>query len=178
MLSTELPARAMPPTFEAVYRAEFKAVWRLITRLGVQPALVEDLVHDVFLTAHKKWSDYDSARPARAWLFGIAYRLAADHRALKRHQTEVSDDDAAAQVAAPVASSSDFRDARKVLDVALGQMSDEARAVFVMNVLEDRPVPEVAELMGTPVPTAYTRLRSARQTFANVVSLHTGASYE
>ena len=160
----------MSVSFESVYRTEFKPVWRVLARLGVPSASVEDVVHDVFLTAHRKWSDYDPARPARAWLFGIAYRKAADHRALKRYRHEVSDDDAAAEVAAPSASSSDRRDAIKVLEMALAQMSDDARAVFVMHELEERAVPEIAELMGTPVPTAYTRLRSARQTFAAVVS--------
>jgi RNA polymerase sigma-70 factor (ECF subfamily) len=159
-------------TFESVYRAEFKPVWRMISRLGVQPASVQDLVHDVFLTAHRRWSDYDPARPARAWLFGIAYRLAADHRALKRHQHEISDDEAAAAVAAPAARSTDKRDALKLLGVALSRMTDEARAVFVMHVLEERGVPEIAELMGTPLPTAYTRLRTARQIFSAVVSSH------
>lgn len=160
------------PSFEAVYRSEFKPVWRVLARLGIPAGSVEDLVHDVFLTAHRKWSDYDPKRPARPWLFGIAYRMASDHRALKRHHHEVSDDDAAAAVAAPPTASIEHRDARKVLEIALAQMSVDARAVFVMHELEERPVPEIAELMGTPVPTAYTRLRSARQTFAAVVSSH------
>ncbi len=175
-METTAPAQhlsGMSPTFESVYRAEFKPVWRVLARLGIPAGSVEDLVHDVFLTAHRKWNDYDPGRPARAWLFGIAYRLAADHRALKRHHHEVSDDDAAAEVAAPTASSMDHRDAIKVLDVALVRMSDDARAVFVMHELEERTVPEIAELMGTPVPTAYTRLRSARQIFAAVVSTQT-----
>ena len=86
---------------EAVYRAEFKPVWRVLARLGVPPGSIEDLVHEVFLTAHRKWADYDPARPARPWLFGIAYRKAADFRALKRHHFEVADDASAAEVAAP-----------------------------------------------------------------------------
>ena len=96
--------------------------------------------------------------------------MAADFRALKRHHHEVADDVAASEVAAPVGASTDARDAFKVLGVALAQMSDDARAVFVMHELEERSVPEIADVMGTPVPTAYTRLRSARQTFAVVVS--------
>lgn len=175
MRAMETPAAAQSPSamhasFEVVYRAEFKAVWRLLVRLGVASASVEDLVHDVFMVAHRKWQDYDPQRPARAWLFGIAYRVAADFRALKRHQHEVSDDDSAAHVASPDSVSADRRDAQRVLEVALGRMTDDARAVFVMHELEERPVPEIAELMGSLVPTAYTRLRSARQTFAAVVT--------
>ena len=168
----------MSGPFEAVYRAEFKAVWRLLVRLGVPLGSAEDLVQDVFFTAHQKWSDFDPSRSARAWLFGIAYRRASDFRALKRHQVEVADDASAHRVEAPPGPAVERRDAQRVLDAALAQMSPEARAVFVMHELEERPVPEIAEIMETPVPTAYTRLRSARQTFAAVIARHGRSDHE
>src|SRR6185369_12851552 len=96
---SQLPG-GMSASLEAVYRAEVKPVWRLLSRLGIPSASVEDLVHEVFLTAHRKWSDYDATRPARAWLFGIAYRLASDFRALKRHELEVPVESAIEQAAA------------------------------------------------------------------------------
>src|SRR5512144_175932 len=81
-------ASKMQGSFEAAYRGEFKPVWRFVSRLTPEAGPVEDLVHDVFLTAHRKWATYDAARPLRPWLFGIAFRVVADHRALKRHQHE------------------------------------------------------------------------------------------
>lgn len=180
-MDSNLPTQSsngMSATFESIYRAEFKPVWRVISRLGVPAASVEDVVHDVFLTAHRKWSEYDPTRPARAWLFGIAYRMAADHRALKRHQHEVADDEAAAEVAAPAVSTMEQRDALRVLELALTRMPVDARAVFIMHELEERAVPEIAELMGSPVPTAYTRLRSARQVFASVVRTTSRSAHE
>ncbi len=164
-------AAAAPPSFDEVYRQELKGVWRVLASLGVAPAEIEDLVHDVFLTAYRKWSEYDPSRPARAWLLGIAYRKAADHRLLKRHQYEVADEQAAHRVAAPGAPS-DVRDAKKLVELALSQMHEAARPIFVLHEIEQRPIPEVAALLGIPVATAYTRLRSARQTFRAVVDQH------
>ena len=172
-LESHSPQSAPPPLalerLEQVYRAEFDAVWRFVCRLGISSSDVEDLVHDVFLTAHKRWSTFDSTRPARPWLFGIATRLVSDFRALRRHSAEVAQESAPEPGAEPPAAL-EHRDANRVLEVALNKMPDVVRAVFVMHELEERSVPEIAEMMETPVPTAYTRLRSGRQIFADVVS--------
>ncbi|MBL8951858.1 MAG: sigma-70 family RNA polymerase sigma factor [Myxococcaceae bacterium] len=162
----------MQASFEAAYRGEFKPVWRFVSRLA-PPSFVEDLVHDVFLTAHRRWSTYDPSRPLRPWLFGIACRVAADHRALKRHTVEVPEaDHPKHEPAAEANPVTDRLDAQRLLTLALSQMPDDARAVFVMHELEEQPVPAIAEAMGTPVPTAYTRLRAARQVFERVVEPH------
>lgn len=153
--------------FERVYRAELPVVWRFVSRLGVAQASLEDLVHEVFITAWQRWSTYDASRPVRPWLFGIAVRKAADHRALRRHVVEVAESDHDAGHDGPDVAGK--VDAERILQQALARMSDEGRAVFVMHELEERAVPEIAEVMGTPVPTAYTRLRAARQLFAETV---------
>lgn len=162
----------MQGSFEAAYRGEFKPVWRFVSRLSATGP-VEDLVHDVFLTAHRRWGTYDPSRPLRPWLFGIACRVVSDHRALKRHAVEVPEQEGAAhEPAAEPARVTDRLDAQRVLDLALAQMPEEARAVFVMHELEEQAVPQIADAMGTPVPTAYTRLRAARQVFARVCEEH------
>lgn len=162
----------MQASFEAAYRGEFRPVWRFVSRLTPTASTVEDLVHDVFLTAHRKWQSYDAARPLRPWLFGIAFRVVADHRALKRHAYEVPEKDDGPEAAAEPARIAEKLDAQRILDLALEQMPEDARAVFVMHELEEQPVPAIAEALGTLVPTAYTRLRAARQVFARVCAEH------
>jgi RNA polymerase sigma-70 factor (ECF subfamily) len=169
--SAPVPVAPLPVSFEEVYRLEFKPVWRAMACLGVPAAHVEDLVHDVFVTAYRKWAEYDPTRPARAWLLGIATRKASDHRALHRHHYEIADEQAAAHVAAP-AISTDSRDAKKIVEAALAQMAEGPRAVFVLHELEQRPIPEVAGLLNIPVATAYTRLRAARLKFKEAVTPH------
>ncbi|MBI4701709.1 MAG: sigma-70 family RNA polymerase sigma factor [Deltaproteobacteria bacterium] len=74
--------------FRAVYEAEFAGVWHCLRRLGAQPRDVEDAVHDVFLVFHRCQGQYDPALPARAYLAGIAHRVAANRRRLAANRCE------------------------------------------------------------------------------------------
>lgn len=70
-----------PRDFLELYTAEFDFVWRNLRRLGVAPQQLEDAAQDVFLTAHRRWDAYDSARSSvQSWLFGIALRVAHGYR--------------------------------------------------------------------------------------------------
>ena len=46
---------------------------------------------------------------------------------------------------------------------ALSALDDDQRAVFVLYELEELTMPEVAEALGCPIPTAYSRLYAARR---------------
>ena len=43
----------------AVYRGHAAFVWRVVRRLGVADAALEDVVHDVFLVVHRRLAEYD-----------------------------------------------------------------------------------------------------------------------
>src|SRR5690606_15340738 len=45
------------------------------------------------------------------------------------------------------------------------QLSEAKRDVFVLSVIEQRPVPEVAQLLGVKLNTIYSRVRATRQEF-------------
>jgi RNA polymerase sigma-70 factor (ECF subfamily) len=49
-------------------------------------------------------------------------------------------------------------------------LDDRKREVFVACLLEQLSVPEVAEALGIPVNTAYTRLRAARLEFQRALA--------
>ena len=78
-----------PPELGAIFDEHFDYVWATLRRLGVSEADREDLVHEVFLKVQSRLADYDDSRPLRPWLFGFAYRVAADHHRLARHRVEV-----------------------------------------------------------------------------------------
>jgi RNA polymerase sigma-70 factor (ECF subfamily) len=159
------------PDFRALYDSEFGYIWNSLRRLGVPEKDLEDLAHDTFMTAHRRLSTYDPARPIRPWLFGIAFRLASDFRRQARHQYELSsseeegNDDRPDDARLPdeLAEASQAR--RQVLE-ALETLDIDRRAVFVMYELDGHPVPEIASALGIPLNTAYSRLRLARQDFA------------
>ena len=55
------------------------------------------------------------------------------------------------------------RGTRAILDALLRTLPDEKREVFVLYVLEELPMQEVADAVGCPLHTAYSRLYTARK---------------
>src|ERR1041384_7723027 len=64
----------MTPSFDAVFAAEFGPLHRYLRRrVGANGA--DDLAAATFATAYTNWERFDSARPVRPWLYGIAANL-------------------------------------------------------------------------------------------------------
>jgi RNA polymerase sigma-70 factor (ECF subfamily) len=144
------------------FQRELDFVYRTLRRLGTSPSDVEDLAQEVFLALRRSWSDFDQARPVRAYLFGIAFRIVAKHRRKRRREVafrsvEIPDagpgpDD---QLVA--------KRARALLLAALERLPLRRRAVLVMHEIDGVPVDEVAATLGIPRFTVYSRLRTARR---------------
>jgi RNA polymerase sigma-70 factor (ECF subfamily) len=155
------------PDLGAIFDQHFDYVWATLRRLGVRDADREDLVHEVFLKVHARLNDYDPERPLRPWLFGFAYRVAADYHRLARHRVEVLGDTAEAQATAEPADERIARIERRDLFLeALRSLDLDRRAVLIMHDLDEVPIPEIAEMLGIPLNTAYSRLRLAREQLA------------
>lgn len=159
---------ALPPfDFRRVFDAEFRYVWSTLRRLGVSPRDAEDITHDVFLKVYDKRDAYDPSRPIRPWLFGFAFRAASDYRRLARHRVELMDETAPERAGT---SRTDAALAQKeeaaLVDEALSQIDLEKRAVLVAYEMDESPMKEIAESMGVPLHTAYSRLKLARAEFA------------
>ncbi len=161
---------ATPPSLEAMYRAELKAVYAFLWRLGAQEAEMEDLAHDVFVTAARRLSSFDASRPARPWLLGIAFRVFADARRRVRPAEDVSEVSDALEDTAPGPDDlTARRQAQRILQQALGTLPEERRVAFVLHELEGLSVKEVSEVMQVPTPTTYSRLKLARDEVAKAL---------
>ena len=157
--------------FTSVYRAEFPYVWKSLGRLGAREREREDLAHDVFTTAFRHWDAYDAARPVRPWLFGIAYRVLLDFR--RKRQNQMEDVMERVELADAARSADDALAAQQAWALAaraLDALELDRRAVFVMHEIDERPIPEVAQELGIPLNTAYSRLRLARRDFNQKVA--------
>jgi RNA polymerase sigma-70 factor (ECF subfamily) len=155
------------PDLRVIFDEHFDYVWLTLRRLGVRDGDLEDLAHEVFLKVHGRLADYDPSRPLRPWLFGFAYRIAADHRRLARHRLEVLG--APAEAIDPGLPADDqlvADEERELVDVALDSVHVDRRAVLLLHDVDDVPVPAIAEELGIPVNTAYSRLRLARDELA------------
>jgi RNA polymerase sigma-70 factor (ECF subfamily) len=157
-------------SFSAVYQAEFAYVHRTMRRLGIRPADLDDLCHDLFVVVHRRLADFDPARPIRPWLFGIAYRVASDHRKRAHIKREL-----AVEVAEPTSGSPNpeqelaHKRDRELVLAALDTMDLDFRAAFVMHDIDGHSVPDISAALGVPLNTVYSRLRLAREKFAVAV---------
>lgn len=156
--------------FEDVYRAERDYLWRTLRRLGVSERHLEDVAHDVLVVVHRKLLDYDPTRPLRPWLFGIATRVASDfrRRASNVYETPREDVEGIVEDIQTDAPDRMLEDAqrRALVYRALDALDEDKRAVFILHEIDNETIPIVAEALGIPLNTAYSRLRVAREEFA------------
>jgi RNA polymerase sigma-70 factor, ECF subfamily len=151
-----------------VFEREFDYLCSTLRRLGVPSSDIEDLAHEVFLVMYRRWDVYDPAYAIRAWLFGIAFRVAARHRKRLRRETlqpnpEVEDSSPGPDQALAA------RQARAIVAAALRQVPLKRRAVFVMHDIDNVAMRDIASILSIPMFTGYSRLRKARKEFEAAV---------
>jgi RNA polymerase sigma-70 factor (ECF subfamily) len=167
-------ARTHEESFERLYDDHAAFVARAVRRLGVTDPQIEDVVQEVFLVAFRRLGEFEWRSPITTWLYGIALRVVrlqrrtshrADlHGAIDRSAAEQTEKAAGAAAARPDIAA-ETADAYRVLLQLLRQLDEDKREIFVLVELEQLPVPEVAELLGLKLNTAYSRLRLAREAF-------------
>jgi RNA polymerase sigma-70 factor (ECF subfamily) len=159
------------PDLTQIYRDHHAFVWRIVRRLGVSEAGVDDAVQEVFVVLHRRRDELDFSGSIRGLLYGIARRIAKRSRdkasaAAKLRVVgpttapENPEDDAAIQQKAAV------------LRAALEALDEGKRMTFVLADIEGMTIPEVAAAMNVNVNTSYARLRAARQKLGEAVARH------
>jgi RNA polymerase sigma-70 factor, ECF subfamily len=162
-----------PLTLEEVYAKRARFIWLTLQRLGVRRADLDDVCHDVFLVLQRKLPDFDRTAHIAPWLFAICAHTASNYRRRARFRLEVTSggmsDENELNPAAPAFRRPDHEAAqREQLERAeriLARLSPLKRSVFVMFELEGLSCQQIADELGLPVGTVYSRLHSARQLF-------------
>ncbi len=148
-----------------LYDRHAPAVRCVLTRLGVQPGDVDDLVQATFLDVVRAAGSYDGRDSARPWLVGIAVMRSRRHRrALSRWAAKLlawTREPGPLSGEAPDGAVERSQTARRA-QAALDGLSAKKREVFVLVVLEGLAGDEVAQTLGIPVATVWTRLHYAR----------------
>lgn len=153
-----------------VFRDHGPCLRRLLARVGVDSADVDDALQDVFIVAHRKLSSFDGRSQLRTWLTGIALRVASQcrRRAMVRRVSRL-----ALGSPAPVRTPEELAQeaqARPVLAEILAGIGEKKRAVFVLYELEGLEGDQIARLLGCSVNTVWSRLRHARAEFEKAVA--------
>ena len=137
--------------------------------MGIPESELADVLQEVLLVVHRRLDSYDRKSRITTWLFGICLRVAATaRRGRRRRREDVMDPEAQGRLLVESSSPEEqiiARDARQRLELALDTLEPEKRAVLVMFELEGMQCCEIAELLGVPKGTVFSRLSSARQAF-------------
>jgi RNA polymerase sigma-70 factor (ECF subfamily) len=144
-------------------------VANFLARMGVLRADIEDLVQEVFLIAHRNGGYSPGPAKPTTYLASIAFRAATTHRRKRQTRSFVQHADEIVERAGDERMSPERHAEQKrqlaLLDRALAALDPDKRAVFVMAELNGESVVSIAEGLGIPVDTAYSRLRAARRIF-------------
>lgn len=167
----------LEPRVEDVYNEHVAMVWRGLRRLGVAEANIEDAVQDVFLVVHRRLSAFEGRSEMKTWLYGIAVRVAKDHRRSQTRQAHKEERLAQFSTLDPSGGASpveavEQREANQALHSILAQMDDEQREVLVLVDMEELPMREAADALRLNVRTCQRRLRTARAVFEEKVTQH------
>jgi RNA polymerase sigma-70 factor, ECF subfamily len=136
---------------------------------GVEP---DDIVQNVFLVAWRK-RERLTAGPVRSWLCGIAVRevQAARRRAKLRRFFALDEATGPTEERTP-ARLFEQAEASQLVYAALDKVASKKRTVFVMYELQGLSGEEIAQIVGCPLKTVWTRLFHARREFRAHLERH------
>jgi RNA polymerase sigma-70 factor (ECF subfamily) len=154
-----------------LFRRHAAFVARFVTRLGLHPGDVEDVVQEVFLTAHRQGGFESRGAKATTWLAAIAVRVAANHRRSRRRRRDEANQageaalDRVVDDRAGPADTAENRSSLRRVQQALDTLDLDHRTVFVLYELEGLRAPAIAQALDIPQGTVYSRLHAARNRF-------------
>ncbi len=154
-------------SWSSLYEDHAQRVWTFLLKLGLNEPDAEDALHEVFLIAARRLASFDPGLGThRAWLFGIAANVVRAARRKPResthHHTDHEEFETIGVGENGVESIARTR-LRAALIEALGQLGPDSLEVFVSFELEGIGCPEIANQLGIPVGTVYSRLNKARE---------------
>jgi len=151
--------------FEELYRAHSGRLFSLALRMLGNPADAEDLLQEIFLSAHRKLDSYRGDAALGTWLYRLAMNQILDHvrsRAARTGQLTDGLDDASMLADASGHRLADRAISRIDLERALAELPEGCRAAFVLHDVEGLEHREVSEVLGIAEGTSKSQVHKAR----------------
>ncbi len=146
--------------YAVFFQDEYRSVLRTAFLIVRDQQRAEDVAQDAFVQLYQHWGKVSRYERPEAWVRRVAIRLAV--REVKRSRVRE-----VLQLKASTPMSVEPRDLG-VLD-AVKQLSPMQRAAIALFYLEDRPVAEIADLLGITVSTCTVHLTRGRRRLAELL---------
>ena len=151
--------------FEEVYRAHAGRLYSVACRMLGNPTDAEDLLQEVFLSAHRKLDTFRGDSALGTWLYRLATNLCLDYlrsRTGRTNQLTDALDDEPGLADAGSRGLADRLVTRMDLERALAKLPEGCRAAFVLHDIEGLEHREVAEVLGIAEGTSKSQVHKAR----------------
>jgi RNA polymerase sigma-70 factor, ECF subfamily len=148
------------PDLEAVYREHGNRLWWAVLAFSGDREVASDATSEAFAQALRRG---DALRDPLAWIWRAAFRIAAGE--LKRRGT-----------AAPPLFESSYELPEPAAHVtrALKQLPAQQRAAIVLHYYADRPIREIADVLGTSPSTVAVHLHRGRNRLRDLLGENDG----
>ena len=151
--------------FEQLVPAYRRRVFGLAYSILRDRAAAEDLAQEVFVKLWRALPGYDGRAQLSTWIYAITRNAAVSELRRRRRSVSLSDPAVFEEVehasAVPAALPDDLMLRRRI-----EALPEKQRQAITLYYLDERPVEEVAAMMGLPANTVKTHLHRARASLA------------
>jgi RNA polymerase sigma-70 factor (ECF subfamily) len=151
--------------FEELYRTHAGRLYNLALRMVGNSADAEDLLQDIFLTAHRKLESFRGESALGTWLYRLGMNQALDHlrsRSARAGQLTDGMDDTSVLADASAHRLGAAAIDRIDLERAIAELPEGCRAAFVLHDVEGLEHGEVASVLGIAEGTSKSQVHKAR----------------
>jgi RNA polymerase sigma-70 factor, ECF subfamily len=151
--------------FEDLYRQHAGRLFSLATRMLGNPADAEDLLQEIFLSAHRKLDSFRGESALGTWLYRLATNQCLDYlrsRAARSEQVTDPLDDEPGWYEPGRRGLAEQTVSKMDLERALAQLPAGCRAAFVLHDVEGLEHREVADVLGIAEGTSKSQVHKAR----------------
>jgi len=151
--------------FEELYRQHSGRLFSLAVRMLGNPADAEDMLQEIFLSAHRKLESFRGEAALGTWLYRLAMNQILDHvrsRAARTGQLTDGLDDATLLADASGHRLADRAIDRIDLERALAELPEGCRAAFLLHDVEGLEHREVSGVLGIAEGTSKSQVHKAR----------------